>query len=238
MSAYQITLQYAEKLIQNFVTHTKLSAIATSEAFGGTISPSGFKGQTFIKDASLLSYKGIVSWFCYNTTDTSLPKIFLAFENSDSFDRRRPFGGPNNTVLCCPSPSSTFNFSGSTSAIDHIMNFRQAASNDVAELDRRIVQYATNFRSRNEFSHFLRHNYGFFENERLSDVEEFLRQAGGVKAVRYYFGYSNEDTYTLNNRNNIRIILFGIDSAGQAIIPQNKSEIVTNDAIILEKSWP
>ena len=42
MSAYQITLDYAEELIKNFLI--EFGNVAENEALGGTITKDGFKG--------------------------------------------------------------------------------------------------------------------------------------------------------------------------------------------------
>ena len=85
--------------------------------------------------------------------------------------------------------------------MDHLKNFQQKLpSNSVFQLGDEVVEkYANQFKRDCKAGGSVNYAYGFFESEFLKDIRLFLEQTG-AEAVRYYFGFSEEKSYVLNDK--------------------------------------
>ena len=239
--SYRINLDDAVKLIQAFVTDPSLGKIARNDALGATINPGSIFGLQesigFVKSNFVELYNGHMAWFCSNDFGLNeYPKLFLAYEQNDSYQKGDEVAFPDMRKLKCPSevfiiPQNVPNLDQWLA--DHTIDPRRLPNQYVDKvIDRSMVmQFASNFKQSNLFGGFNKFSFSFFENEKSMDVNAFLKTPG-LTYIRYYFGYDNAQKYDTSNH--IRIILIAVDINGKNIVTNKRD----SDVVMLQHSWP
>ena len=243
---YQIELEEAESLIQEFCTNTITKNIAKYVALGATLTPDGIKGIKANEeklDSLRKDYKGILAWMCGNTNhNKELLNFFLSFEITNNYQSDRRLDTPDNDQLIRPSYESIFTYE-SKSFKDFLKDHKPCKRDDETINKRSVEVKSDGFLNSKLFENLGLDNelnkperyYAFFEEEDCPDVKKFFSQVetSEMKYVRYYFGYSKKPE---DKHGNIRVILIGVDKCGKNLLPgENKLE---NDPIILQRSWP
>jgi hypothetical protein len=240
MPSYRINTQTAISLIDAFVSHPELKSVAAVKAMGGTINTISLFGRPkiesifktrmamFVQPPEL--YNGNMAWFCWNDFGiTKYPPFFLAFETNDSYETTALPRYPDMRELMVS--QNTFAHSGQN--VGYLLGNHQintSSYTDIVIPRQEVMQFVQNFTDRgpgDASGKFNKYPFAFFENEKSSDVKNFLEQPG-ISFVRYYFGY--DARYSASNR--LRVVLVPVDAQGKNIFNDSPS------TVMLQHSWP
>lgn len=230
-----ISFSDAVTLVGGFIRELRAHAVHVS--LGGTISKEAIDGGESLIKANR-PYTGNMGWFCLNRENNNYPKLFMAFEKNNDYQRGTMVNAPAKNTLICPDKNSTFTFNTAGNTEEFLRSHSTSAQNMVDKriTKQEVINFKENFRSHELFSLLNLRPYGFFENDGQmeGDVMKFLLQPN-LKYIRYYFGYDKAERY---KEGRIRVILVGVDENGKNLVPGGSPQFIARKNVILQKSWP
>lgn len=223
---FNITLKEANKLVSNFIRQFNSTNL---EVIGGVI-----QKESFIKNA-IEQYKGTMCWFGLNGNT-----LKLFFEPNQDYDPGRVPTFPSSHHLWesqflinradFPNPNSLIPINDLKLTLP--LNLKDLMVPRIDVLDQ-VANFYWDF-PKNGVESFNKFPLGFFETTKFPEVIKFLNN-GSIQYIVYLFGLDLEsEEYKKNNQ--IRIILAGMNSKGELLLPVNENLI--EEPYLLQKSWP
>lgn len=223
---FEITLKNANKLVSNFIRQFNSTNL---EVIGGVI-----QKESFINNA-IEQYKGTMCWFGLNGNT-----LKLFFEPNQDYDHSRVPPFPRSHHLWesqflinradFPNPSSLTPINDLKLSLPVGLNDLRVPIKDVID---QVGDFNRDF-PKNGVESYNKFPLGFFETTKFPEVIKFLNN-GSIQYIVYFFGLDLEsEEYKGNNQ--IRIILAGMNSKGELLLPVNENLI--EEPFLLQKSWP
>jgi hypothetical protein len=227
-----ISLGTAAKYIADIKSNSGLLKVFSKHQ-GGTLN-----AQVFKEWHADPNFKGVMAWFCTKGLFGNNP--FLVFEK-----KTNEFVFPSTIAeLLALEPTSdhlisanhrfgnSFNREPRAFLIGHQDS---GPSTNLGEGRRFVPGYLKKFLKKDAFRNLQSVAVGYLDNGQKGEdyFGQFLNQIpDGISYIRYYFGFDSDVKL-----NKIRFFLVAVDQSGKNITSINKAGI-TQDAIILQKSWP
>ncbi|WP_192345903.1 hypothetical protein [Algoriphagus sp. Y33] len=223
---FKISLSDANSLVDCFLKEFQGSKFQT---IGGVINKSSFINMPFVP------FKGTMCWFGLEGEN----KLKLFFEpNVDyiptdvpfypiSEDLWDPFFLLDQSMISAPgggNPINNIKFTISQGVGDTIIS-RKNCLNHIADFSWKFPK--------NGIERYNNYSLGFFETNNFPEVSGFLNSSE-VHYIAYFFGLDMSPHYKGSNR--IRIILVGLDSKGNMLLPAKNDSI--EEPYLLQYSWP
>lgn len=223
---FKITIKEANKLVSNFISQFKGTNL---EVIGGVI-----QKESFINNP-IIPYKGTMCWF-----GMSGETLKLFFEPNQDYDSSRVPPFPRSQYLWesqllinradFPNASSLTPINDLKVRLPLNLKDSKVSSRDVLD---QVENFNRNFPKNGDES-FNKFPLGFFETTKFQEVINFLND-GSIQYIVYFFGLDLESEQYKGN-NQIRIILAGMNSKGELLLPVNENLI--EEPYLLQKSWP
>lgn len=228
MSDFRITASDAYGLIKNF--NDQFSNVGKVNSIGGVIDKNSFIQNGFF------NFKGTMCWFGLDSNRF----VKLYFEpNVDYYPDNIPFYPKSDNLW---SPGFNFSFDevnlNSEGQLNELILNGFVKSNDRnvgrGECLDDIARFYWEF-PKLEFERYNKYSLGFFETQYAQEVVEFL-QNEEVEYIAYFFGLNLDDP-KYNDNNRIRIILIGMNSNKELLLPEN-DQSTEQPPYLLQYSWP
>ncbi|MFA0964531.1 hypothetical protein AB9P05_22175 [Roseivirga sp. BDSF3-8] len=229
--SYIITAEEADRMIAQFIAKKK--NIATKEALGGIIHKESIDGS------SSAIYTGNMGWLCdnVNKSHSNYPKLFLAFERNSNYTADQEIEEPQSSVLVAP----TITFISSSDAWPLLKDHMTPIPTSDNIIDKpTVIDLKNEFKKQEKENkkYSKEHPYCFFENKNNTELS-VLMENEDIKYFRYYFGYSDDQSY---GNNKMRLILVPVAAKGNNLVPDpgQKKRVSSSggEVYILQKSWP
>lgn len=228
---HKITLSDAVRLIHSYIYLSPFEPIKNNLPIGGHVWTKNIEGKPMIEKDWEYSVKGTRSWYISDNTEQlggerdylKNSKYFsVAFETAYIRDTYNPEKGIKSPILYTCKKESMIFMDPDKSVDQFLIEYTGSAPSE-QELSAEMVEvmsknFAINFPCNPTSVAF------FINDDNEFDIDDFLKNEG-IKSVRFFYGYD-----PLLDRDNIRLILMGVDEYSHNILGKN--------AVILEKSWP
>jgi hypothetical protein len=230
LTTFKIDIKKATSLVLNFLLQKNLQEFAINRSIGGVVAEDSLRHIG-------VTYYGTMSWFCWNDEPP-----FLAFEDGQ-YD-------PSTVSPCTPPITdtmmrSTFNLKYDRAiTIQDVEEFIKepitAITADQKIPTTRVLELLGGIPldgGQGIFGRpFNKYPFGFFENNKIQDMDDFLDQSG-LTHVKYLYGFDDSDNDHMRT-NRIRIVMVGIKNDGTTIAVSTPDMGTKENPILVQKSWP
>lgn len=230
--SHKITLNEAVKLLHAYIYLSPFEPIKNNLPIGGHIYLNNLNGKPErASEPEDLLVRGTRCWYiCANSAegrgeDVSLADSMcfsVAFESTKIQDTNNPERGAKSSKLYSCKKESMIDADPSISVNQFLLNFTGSQPSQQeftsSEVDVMTRNFARKFPCNPTSVAFFINDDGDFA------INDFLRNEG-LSSARFFYGYDPR-----LERDNIRLILIGVD--------ENSHNIIGENSVILERSWP